>query len=99
VIYPLVSSTTVDYAIGLATNTLWFSVPNSNGLFNWYAGTAMIASLNGFGSLQVAASFGVWNHAAPGSQPAVTGAKGGNAALASLLTALASYGLVTDSTT
>jgi hypothetical protein len=31
--------------------------------------------------------------------PAVTGTKGGNAALASLLTALAAYGLVTDSTT
>lgn len=31
--------------------------------------------------------------------PTVTGAKGGNAALTSLLTALASYGLVTDSST
>lgn len=31
--------------------------------------------------------------------PTVTGSRGGNAALASLLTALASYGLITDSTT
>ena len=29
----------------------------------------------------------------------VTGSKGGNAALASLMTALAAYGLVTDTTT
>lgn len=35
----------------------------------------------------------------PVSKPAVTGSKGGNAALASLMTALSSLGLVTDSTT
>jgi hypothetical protein len=34
----------------------------------------------------------------PIAKPTVTGAKGGNAALASLLTALANYGLITDST-
>jgi hypothetical protein len=33
------------------------------------------------------------------AKPTVTGAKGGNAALASLMTALANYGLVTDTTT
>jgi hypothetical protein len=33
------------------------------------------------------------------AKPAVTGSKGGNAALASLLAALANYGLVTDSST
>lgn len=37
--------------------------------------------------------------AAPVAQQAVTGAKGGNAALASLLTALAAYGLIVDSST
>lgn len=37
--------------------------------------------------------------ATPTGRPTVTGAKGGNAALASLLTALASLGLITDSTT
>jgi len=37
--------------------------------------------------------------AAPVVQPTVTGAKGGNAALSSLLTALASIGVVIDSTT
>lgn len=36
---------------------------------------------------------------APVAKPAVTGSRGGNAALASLLTALASQGLLTDSTT
>lgn len=36
---------------------------------------------------------------APASPPSVTGSRGGNAALASLLTVLASLGLITDSTT
>jgi hypothetical protein len=38
-----------------------------------------------------------FNNTAPIAKPTVTGAKGGNAALGSLLTALANYGLVTDS--
>jgi hypothetical protein len=36
---------------------------------------------------------------APIAKPTVTGSRGGNAALASLLTALANYGLITDSST
>ncbi len=40
-----------------------------------------------------------FNGAAPIAKPTVTGAKGGNAALASLLSALAAYGLVADNTT
>lgn len=40
-----------------------------------------------------------FNNTAAISKPTVSGAKGSNAALASLLTALANYGLVTDSTT
>jgi hypothetical protein len=39
-----------------------------------------------------------FNAATPVARPTVTGAKGSNAALASLMTALAAYGLVTDST-
>ena len=40
-----------------------------------------------------------FNNTNPIAKPTVTGAKGSNAALASLLTALANYGLITDSTT
>jgi len=42
--------------------------------------------------------FGFFNTAVAAKQT-VSGAKGSNAALGSLLTALATYGLVTDSTT
>ena len=40
-----------------------------------------------------------FNNTAPIARPTVSGAKGSNAALASLMTALAAYGLVTDTTT
>jgi hypothetical protein len=46
-----------------------------------------------------ATSLGLWGANPPGAKPVVSGAKGGNAALASLLTALAAYGLVTDNST
>lgn len=54
-----------------------------------------------YGSTRVEANAtGVgFNGSAPVAKPAVTGSRGGNAALASLLTALASEGLITDSTT
>jgi hypothetical protein len=40
-----------------------------------------------------------FNNEAPFAKPTVTGAKGGNTALASLLTALAGYGLIVDGST
>jgi hypothetical protein len=50
------------------------------------------------GGLAVTGNVG-FNGTAPIAKPTVSGSKGANAALASLLTALASYGLVTDSST
>lgn len=49
------------------------------------------------GGVRLNGNFGLG--VAPISKPAVTGSRGGNAALASLLTALANYGLITNSTT
>jgi hypothetical protein len=48
---------------------------------------------------KMSGSMSVWNATPPAAKPTVSGAKGSNAALASLMTALAAYGLVTDSTT
>jgi hypothetical protein len=48
--------------------------------------------------LIASAGFGVFAAAQVTTRPTVTGAKGSNAALASLLSALAAYGLITDST-
>jgi len=50
-------------------------------------------------SLQVTKTGFGFNGAAAIAKPTVTGSKAGNAALASLVTALAQYGLITDSTT
>lgn len=44
-------------------------------------------------------SVGFFGHAVVSTRPTVTGAKAGNAALTSLLTTLAQFGLITDSTT
>lgn len=49
VLYPNISGSTVDYAIGIDNSTLWQSVLNSTGSFKWYAGTTQVASLSGSG--------------------------------------------------
>ena len=58
-----------------------------------FAGAVTCAS-----TLKVTGNIGFYN-ATPAAKPTITGSRGGNAALASLLTGLAALGLVTDSTT
>lgn len=69
-------------------------------------GTAYDATPYIFGNSTIEVHNGVkflstvgFNGTSPIAKPTVTGSRGGNAALASLLTALANYGLVTDSST
>lgn len=52
----------------------------------------------GTGGVRLFSNVG-FNNTAPIAKPTISGSRAANAALASLLTALASYGLVTDSTT
>jgi hypothetical protein len=59
----------------------------------------IVGDIQAGAKLLATGSFGVFGSSGPGAKPAVTGSRGGNAALASLLTALASFGLITDSTT
>jgi hypothetical protein len=47
---PALSGTAVDYAAGIAPNTLWMSVPDSTRQFQWYAATTLIAQLSGAGA-------------------------------------------------
>jgi hypothetical protein len=51
VLYPSISASIVDYAIGVDASTVWTSVPDATGsyFFKWYGGTAQIASLSGAG--------------------------------------------------
>jgi len=47
VLFPELSASAVDYAIGIEGGTMWFSVPTNSSLrqFMWYAGTTAIAAL------------------------------------------------------
>jgi len=51
VLYPNIGASTVDWALGIDTNTLWSSVADSASQFKWYAGTTNIATLFGTGEL------------------------------------------------
>jgi hypothetical protein len=58
-LFPNIGAAAVDYAIGMASGTLWNSVPTSSQQFAWYAGTTAIATLSGaaeFLTTSVAAS-------------------------------------------
>jgi hypothetical protein len=45
------SDTSADYAIGLATNTFWHSIPTASDQFSWYAGATEIGKLDGGGNM------------------------------------------------
>lgn len=51
VLYPNLSASSVDYAIGVESGTVWSSVANSTAGYKWYAGTTSVASLSGTGNL------------------------------------------------
>lgn len=51
VLYPNIGGSTVDFALGIDNDTLWNSVPTTSGLFKWYGGTTLAATLTGAGAL------------------------------------------------
>lgn len=53
VIYPNIGTSNADYAIGVESNNLWYSVPTATQGFKWYAGTTLIANLLGTGQLNL----------------------------------------------
>lgn len=88
---------TVDYLTGRADQITGGS---NDTMVNYLYGTGENQFWNnGFKNLSLGnASIGFYG-TSPVAKPAVTGSRGGNAALASLLTQLAALGLITDSTT
>jgi hypothetical protein len=54
VLNPNVSTTTVDTALGVQSSGMWLSVSNTSGVFNFYGGTTIAATLTGAGSLTCA---------------------------------------------
>ena len=51
-VYPAISGSQVDYAMGIDAATLWSSVPvaSSSFYFKWYGGQTQVASLDGTGA-------------------------------------------------
>jgi hypothetical protein len=56
VLYPSISASNADYALGIESSTLWSSVPSTSQQFKWYAGTTNVATLTGAGNLSVTGS-------------------------------------------
>lgn len=52
-LYPQLSGSAVDYAIGIESNNIWMSAPNSSTGFKWYAATSNIMYLSGAGVLTI----------------------------------------------
>ena len=52
VLYPALSGSTVDYAIGIDSATMWSSVPENGSSFNfkWYGAETLVANLSGTGN-------------------------------------------------
>ncbi len=49
VIYPTSLVSQTDYAIGIASSTMWYSVPTTSDTHRWYAGTTEIGAFSGNG--------------------------------------------------
>lgn len=45
VLYPELTASSVDYSIGIQSNTMWFAVPQFNRSFLWYGGTTIMGRL------------------------------------------------------
>lgn len=55
VLYPAISGSNTDYALGIDAATMWSSVPENNDSFKfkWYGATTEVATLSGVGNLQI----------------------------------------------
>lgn len=89
---PIVDVVTAGFIASSIVDGDLLKAPDGNSVFDALALKAPLTSP----AFLVSAGF---NGTAPITKPTVTGAKGGNAALTSLIAALVAYGLITDSTT
>jgi hypothetical protein len=53
VLFPSISGSEVDYAMGIDTSVFWFSVPLNSRNYKWYAGETEIMQLSGGGNLSI----------------------------------------------
>jgi hypothetical protein len=108
VLYPQLAGSQVDFAVGIASSVMWFSVPTATAGQGWqfFGGTSLVAQLGGTGILSVNNSYQVlgsqvagpsqtgWGAGSNGSRAALNGS---TATLAQTSAALAQ--LIIDLTT
>jgi len=87
VLFPQVSGSSTDYAMGISTNTLWSSVPTNTTQFQWFAGTGSAMLLTGQGSLATTSASGASRNLLDDGS--------GNVSLAGTLTATNATSLLT----
>jgi len=92
------SASLTDSGSFTTLNTFGHSALISNNAVNILIGDGTTGDVTLGAKLKVTGNAG-FNNVTPIAKPTVTGSRGGNAALASVLTALANYGLITDSST
>jgi hypothetical protein len=56
VLYPSISGSATDYALGVEAGALWSGIPGNDGgqFFKWYGGNVLVASLSGTGVFSAA---------------------------------------------
>ncbi|WP_246737152.1 DUF2793 domain-containing protein, partial [Methylobacterium sp. DB0501] len=54
VLYPNVSATEADFAVGIEIGAMWHSIPHSGTFYRWYAGSTQRMQLDGNGNLSAA---------------------------------------------
>jgi hypothetical protein len=55
-LYQNASASAVDYAIGLQSGAMWFSIAGNTSSFLWYGGTTQVGKLDGTGALTLTGS-------------------------------------------
>lgn len=54
VLYPSITASGADYALGIENGTMWYSVQTTSNQFKWYGGTTLAMTLSGAGALSAA---------------------------------------------
>lgn len=92
-------STATEYGlIQVNTNVFNLTALGASTVLNLATNAGTAVQISAAGDTKIIGKSG-FNNTAPIAKPTVTGSKAANAALASVLTALANYGLITDSST
>ena len=63
-LYPAISGSSVDYALGVDAGALWTSIPGADGgqFFKWYGGETQVGSLSGTGMMNITGAANAASH-------------------------------------